>query len=268
MSLFIQYINRTNNNSIKNYGQHCHKKDELIIVRQGKICVNSENLTFTQNAPCCILYKKNSFHNQENVKVGRYERYCIQFNKTDIIDFYAYDNLFVYSSQDVICIPLNQNNIEPIWQTAKTLQLIKKDKKKNDNRHKYLLTYLLTELLNIYEADNSIYKDTYLSEPYLSKIKQYVSTHIKEKMTIDSVASKFGVGRTKLITDFRKCLHTTFYEYVTSERLKISCELLEKGLKCNEIAENCGFTDASHFIRTFKKHFNLTPDKFRKNNMK
>ena len=268
MGYFIQHVNRRDSTTIRNYGQHSHKREELVIVRHGKIIVNTGNVTFTQNAPCCILYKKNCMHNQENIKIGKYERYCIQFNKNSIIDTNAYDNLYLYSLHDAICIPLNKNNIEPIWQTANLLYLIKEKSKKNDNSYKYLLNYLLTELLNIYKENNSTYIVNYMAEPYLSKIMQYISIHLTEKMSIDSVAKKFGVGRTKLITDFRKCLKTSFYEYVTEQRLKKSCELLEQGLKCNEIAEICGFSDASHFVKVFKKHFDTTPEKYRRTILK
>ena len=56
----------------------------------------------------------------------------------------------------------------------------------------------------------------------------------------------------------------TLRQYIIAYRLKTSKRMLELTDKsAAEIAEECGFTDASYFTKTFKNAFGLTPKEYR-----
>ncbi len=56
----------------------------------------------------------------------------------------------------------------------------------------------------------------------------------------------------------------TLRQYIIAYRLKLSKRLLELSDKsAQEIAEECGFTDASYFAKTFKSAFGMTPKEYR-----
>ena len=56
----------------------------------------------------------------------------------------------------------------------------------------------------------------------------------------------------------------TLRQYIISYRLKLARKLLDESVKSiNEIAEECGFNDASYFTKTFKNAFGMTPKEYR-----
>ena len=52
-------------------------------------------------------------------------------------------------------------------------------------------------------------------------------------------------------------------EYVRERKIEKACELLKsQKYSIKEIAYITGFNDSNHFIKTFKKIYNITPKKF------
>ena len=63
---------------------------------------------------------------------------------------------------------------------------------------------------------------------------------------------------------FKKTLHMSFMEYVTTLKLRAAENLLiTTDLPITEIASQTGFSTTSHFIYTFRKRKNMTPKQFR-----
>jgi AraC-like DNA-binding protein len=56
----------------------------------------------------------------------------------------------------------------------------------------------------------------------------------------------------------------TFLQMLTDTRLSRACALLRKNVKVKEVARRVGYSSARYFIRIFKKHMGLTPDRYRK----
>ena len=77
-------------------------------------------------------------------------------------------------------------------------------------------------------------------------------------------AEAAGISVVQLGKLFQEHLHTTVNRYITSMRLKKAVHLLEHvDLPIENIAAQCGFTYAYYFARVFRKHYGLTPAKYR-----
>ena len=65
--------------------------------------------------------------------------------------------------------------------------------------------------------------------------------------------------------DFIKTYGTTPGKWLKTKRLNYAKYLLETtDLNINELTIESGFENTSHFIRTFREHFNCAPLKFKK----
>ncbi len=76
------------------------------------------------------------------------------------------------------------------------------------------------------------------------------------------IKTEFFVGRTKLISDFKKTTGITIGEFIIMYRLKIARDYLVSGSSVNSAAIKSGFNNTCHFIRTFRKHYNTKPHKY------
>ncbi|MEE0946476.1 MAG: AraC family transcriptional regulator [Acutalibacteraceae bacterium] len=121
---------------------------------------------------------------------------------------------------------------------------------------------LLLQLLSL--MSDNIVQDGDFSKipPYVSETLNYISNNYSKKILCDELANKFGVGRTTFMTGFKKYTGSTFNEFLNRTRLKYAISALEKGMTENEAAEQCGFGEASNFIRCCKRSVGMTPKKY------
>lgn len=83
---------------------------------------------------------------------------------------------------------------------------------------------------------------------------------------LESLARKVGVNTTKLKVGFRKIYGATAFEVFRQARLEKSRRfLLEGRMSITEIAHALGFSDTSHFIKSFSARYGTTPGRYAKN---
>lgn len=83
-------------------------------------------------------------------------------------------------------------------------------------------------------------------------------------MPIDALARTLDVSRRKLERHFRDALGLTPTEAALRIRLAQARMLLERSARSiADIANSCGFCDASHFNRTFRKEAGCSPSSYR-----
>ena len=76
------------------------------------------------------------------------------------------------------------------------------------------------------------------------------------------LADKIHIGRTTLMTQFKKYTGKTLNEYIINCRLRSAIKLLAEGKTEYEAAVNSGFSDSSAFIQCFKRIFKMTPRQY------
>ena len=95
----------------------------------------------------------------------------------------------------------------------------------------------------------------------------YINEHYQEKITLDQIAEAGACSTRECNRSFKKQLKTSPFGYLNELRLhKASFMLLNSNRSIIEIAEECGFSDSSHFSKSFKTAFNTTPKQYRQEN--
>ena len=105
------------------------------------------------------------------------------------------------------------------------------------------------------------------SESKAVEILQYIHTNIydPDKLRVEHITNHFGISHTYLCRYFGKYTNESFQQYILGYKLKLieNC-LLRSNMRVGEIADEFGFTDKSHLIRTFKKYNGVNPGDFKK----
>jgi AraC-like DNA-binding protein len=64
---------------------------------------------------------------------------------------------------------------------------------------------------------------------------------------------------------FRKYIGDAPIKYQQKQRMRLACRyLLDPYLTVGQAAKQCGYEDINFFIRIFRKNYNLSPGKWRK----
>lgn len=88
--------------------------------------------------------------------------------------------------------------------------------------------------------------------------------YLRPGIVTDDVVTMLGTNRTYFTRMMRSEFKMSFNEFITSERIEYSKQLLTATNKTiEEIAEDSGFGNASAYCRVFKRMMNTTPDAWR-----
>ncbi|MFC7681433.1 response regulator [Paenibacillus sp. GCM10028914] len=98
------------------------------------------------------------------------------------------------------------------------------------------------------------------------KATRFIEEHYAEEdLSLTKVADSLGMSVAYLSRSFKEEMNINFVKYLIKVRLDKAKSLLETdSCSATEAAYQVGFTDYSHFSRTFKKHFGLGPSEYRK----
>ncbi|MBQ9784575.1 MAG: helix-turn-helix transcriptional regulator [Clostridia bacterium] len=123
-------------------------------------------------------------------------------------------------------------------------------------RKRLLILCLLSHLSELFGKDATV-----LSEipHYVTGALTYIGEHYAEKILAETLAWHLGVGRTTLMTAFKKYTGSTLGDYLMRCRVKNATRMLRAGVTEQDAAEACGFGNACSLIRAFKRCYNMTP---------
>lgn len=97
-------------------------------------------------------------------------------------------------------------------------------------------------------------------------IMYYIYKHIDSEINIDELALELKVSKFHLHRLFKKQMGSNIYKTIQSIRLQKASNLLitNSSSTITEIANMCGYSSQTSFIRAFKKRFLMTPKFWRK----
>ena len=111
--------------------------------------------------------------------------------------------------------------------------------------------------LNIARDDNAI-------EARIERSIKYIHDHITEPLSVKELAEMEFFSPSRYRAIFKTATGSSPVEYITEQRLRRACDLLEHGdLTLSQVAETCGYTDRLYFQRVFKRHINMTPGEYK-----
>ncbi len=125
-------------------------------------------------------------------------------------------------------------------------------------RFRYLLAYMLSMIVGLVDKERSC-----VTIPaYVTGALSYIATHFRESITAEALAWRLGIGRTTLMTHFKRDTGMTVKEYLTRCRLKQAVSCLRAGMTVQQAAGESGFADAGNLIYAFHRHFGVTPTRY------
>ena len=99
----------------------------------------------------------------------------------------------------------------------------------------------------------------------IRKAQQYISSHVRSRLTVPLVAQNTDVSTSYLTALFHKHLQISPGEYIRRIKLQESKQMIRDGsLNFTEIAHALQYSTIHHFSRQFKEKFGITPSQYAK----
>lgn len=103
-----------------------------------------------------------------------------------------------------------------------------------------------------------------LAPRHLARVLAYIESNIGRDITLGDLAQLVGVSKYYLIRSFHAATQRTPYGYLVERRLAHAVDAMRHStMSVEQIARDAGFKSAPGFSNVFKKHYGMSPSKFR-----
>lgn len=96
----------------------------------------------------------------------------------------------------------------------------------------------------------------------VEEVFSFISAHLDESLTLESLAARFYVSPEHLARQFKKQTGQTLHQYVLRARLARCRSLLCDGVPLAAIWPQCGFSGYGTMLRAFRRHFGVSPSEY------
>ncbi len=237
---------------IHSYHTHTHMYNELLLYEafDGHITVNNERITV--NAPTVLLVTPSDFH-------STYAESSCQSHYIKIAFVDGITDEYISSS---LSRPILFNEENPLLHLL--IKRCSDDGLDIDCKRIFLNAILLELIKNGRCLGHEEKKGSELT--VLQAVKR-INSSFYEKVTLKATAAELRVTPQYLSNVFIRHMNIGFSEYLCNKRLTYAASLLaSKKLTVTEVCYACGYSNLSHFLRSFKKKYGVYPKEYKSKN--
>lgn len=233
-----------------------HHMLELTYVDQGRLHSVADGLDLVLKQGEMVLYGPNQWHMQY-ADIGMAPRYITVTFDAKGLDWQILANRKFTAPQKAVSL----------------IQQMLREQERMDEYSGDMILCQLTMLLALLmrqaqspseaklQTSNAIHSENEI----IRRAQIYVSTHIREKMSVPLLARQVDVSPSYLTALFHKNLQISPGEYIRRIKLQESKQMIrENNLNFTEIATALQYSTVHHFSRQFKEKFGITPTEYAK----
>ena len=234
---------------------HDHYEFLLPLTSPGNIFVNDQ--VYPLERGTLYLIGENTLH--RTMATGSHARYILHISRKTLSELSTPQTDFIRRAT------LNSAQMTEVVELFQAVERNKNDGSFGSDIHQTvaLLNLLLkiSPLLNLSSAGESIRNKDFLR---VVPILDYIRDNLSEPLTLDQIAGKFFISKHYLCRIFKSATGFSVMEYIIYSRILRARQLLQEGVSVQQAGELSGFSDNSHFIRTFGHLTGTSPGRYAK----
>ena len=228
--------------------------DNLIFPKRGDIVIFRPNEVHFGRFPDCCEYKFLSFL----IPVDFFDNF---FNASKNIIAPFLDN----SNNKINLIKLPEKEKRKLIMLAEELLDIIKDDIDSESCDILIFAKLIEALAicNKHYLSQKSYTQAPAVPFVVNETMHKIEDEFPDFLGLSKLAAHCGCSVTYLTQTFRKYTGKSIHNYLTERRLEHARKQLQNGSSVTEACYHSGFSDCSRFISLFKKHYGITPGKYK-----
>jgi len=241
----------------------------LVYIESGQETITtSENKTYELHAQTAIFLPQGINLHSDYVKTTTNLKAYLVFFEEDVIDRYLTTIKPISKDKNHQSELLKIQCDELINIYFNSVQLLTK-RGNNSTAHIKIKLLELLHLLAIYNADfsQSVLHSKKQTKMPKRNITRLLNNSNTLKLTIKDLAHLSGKSISTFSRDFKSLYNMAPNKWLQEKRLAHAHQLLiDTDLSVTHIASDVGYENVSHFIKSFKNKYKITPKQFKRNN--
>ena len=253
---FHLQLNHNDNWSMSRLHFHDYCEFLLPLTSPGNIFVNDQ--VYPLRRGTLYLIGENTLH--RTIATGFHARYVLHISRNALFALSTPQTDFGQMARSsFLRADMSNEQMITLVERFQALERNKNDGNFGSDIHQSiaLLNLLLqvAPILNTATAGEAIHNKDFLR---VAPILNYIRDHLTEPLTLDKIAGKFFLSKHYLCRVFKSATGFSVMEYIIYSRVLRARQLLKEGYSVQQAGELSGFSDNSHFIRTFGHLTGLT----------
>lgn len=224
--------------------------DKIVYFGKGDLCISIYDLTKTLSDFPLGYYKGLEIFIDVDVANDYIREYIPNF---DLIEFYAR----LEKSKGYVLVRSNTEIDHVIG------ELYGVDERIRESYHKLkclelLLFFSITNFTQV-ESISLSKKQAEIVE----NVKNDLTSNLDKKITLDELASKYGISKTSLKNCFKEVYGKPIIKWRKEYKLDCACRLIESGdYSISEVSKMVGYSSPSKFSQAFREYVGCTPSEY------
>lgn len=253
---------------------HWHYFMEIIYILEGTAEMRSDDKTYLLSKGDMIIFYPETVHGifSDNDSKLKYAGMKFDINTLTMTSSYTPKLRSIFKSankrgMDIVfrAETFNSKDIEQIFTTC--IDEMQQGRYGSDIIARARIYELLTRLLRYWQSqgfsvDNEVFAEDSHYDIY--NITEYIDMTLSDGISVSNIASVCGMSYSYFAKRFLAIYGKSCKEYIEQMRLyRVEDLLVYTEFDLNYIAQETGYSDCSHMIKSFKKSKGLTPKQFR-----
>ena len=241
---------------------HFHDFFELLLplTSSGNIFVNDQ--VYPLHRGMLYLIGENTLH--RTIVDGFHSRYVLHISRKALGDLSTPQTDFIQFTKDSFrCAILDETEFNALTEGFQNLSRNKNDGSfGSDLRQSIALVDLLIRLapiLKLSSTGESVRNKDFIR---IAPILEYIQANLTDNLSLDQISKKFFISKHYLCRIFKSATGFSVMEYIIHSRILRARQLLQEGVSVQQAGELSGFSDNSHFIRTFGSLTGTSPGRY------
>ena len=246
---------------------HYHDFHKILIHLSGNTSYSIEGQTFDLRSDDIVFVNAGEVHRPIFHDNSTYERIIIYISKDFLAEYSQHDNDLSYCFRNAMendshVLRLRSfKNSKVASSVTKLINNLGKDAYANELFMQVLFLEFMVELNRAALSDEIEYISTNYAGSKTSEIINYINEHLKDDLSVDTIAEQFYLSRYYLMHTFKNETGYTIGNYITIKRLALAQSLIDEDVSITVAAEQSGFGTYSTFFRAYKKTYGTSPKK-------
>jgi len=238
---------------------HWHTEPEFLLVREGRMVLTLDGRELVLRQGQFTLIPSGTVHSGVPEE-ARYE--CVVFDSTVLTA------ILQGSTKERALAELSQNRTgdvpQPLYRLTDCLR--NKEPGYQAEALSALFSLLCDWIRNPWPSVGSSLSRAHKSRliPFENAVL-YLEEHYRDRVSLQALSDAAGLSEKYFGEYFKNVTGKTPFQYLNEYRTERAAELLSRtNESVTEVSLACGFNDLSYFVKTFRKHYGVSPGSYRK----